>query len=300
MKPLIKFVGGKGWLLKGYAHMLPAPADIETYFEPFLGGAAVATHYIGKTTCVLSDMNARLIQMYDGVRHNPESVIERLHELTDWRTRPDGMFEANPVVFEDVRAAFNAPETSTTERAAQFIYLNRTDFNGLYRENRKGEFNAPIGKFKTCPTLCDEENIRAWSRAMNDKGTAFFCADFERFFAFAKPGTFMFLDPPYVPVSETANFSAYTAGGFGPEDQERLAEALHRLDRAGAKFLLTNAAEALPLYQDDWQVTVAAVGRSINSKGTKRGKVDEILVTNYPVWDLGSHATNTCSKQVQA
>src|SRR5271166_109311 len=288
MKPLLKWAGGKSWALKSYAHMFPDPADIDTYFEPFLGSAAVATRYIGKTTCVLSDANARLIQMYEGVRDNHASVIRRLQDLTDWRTRPDGMFEANPEVFERVRKAFNAPEPSTIERAAQFIYLNKTDFNGLYRENKHGEFNAPIGKFKTAPCVCDEENIIAWSRAMNNQGTAFYNIDFERLFSFAKPGTFFFLDPPYVPVSDTADFTSYTAGGFGSEDQARLVRGLSQLDRRGAKFLLTNAAEALPLYEG-WQVTIAPVSRSINSKGAKRGKVDEILVTNYPVWNVGSH-----------
>ena len=299
MQPLLKWAGSKRWLLKSYAHMLPDPSDIDSYFEPFLGSAAIASRYIGKTTCVLSDANARLVQMYDGVRDNPEGVIQRLRDFTDWRTRPDGMFEANPEVFDSVRAAFNAPESSVVERAAQFIYLNKTDFNGLYRENRKGEFNAPIGKFKTPPCVCDEENIRAWSKAMNDRGTAFFHADFEKFLTFAKPGTFFFLDPPYVPVSDTANFSAYTANGFGPEDQFRLSRGLSLLDRRGAKFLLTNAAEALPLYQG-WTVTVAPVSRSINSKGTKRGKVDEIIVTNYPVWDLGSHVSDSSLKEKQA
>jgi DNA adenine methylase len=299
VKPLLKWAGGKSWVLKSYVHMLPDPADIDTYFEPFLGGAAVATRYIGKTTCVLSDANARLVQMYNGVRDSPDVVVRRLEELTDWQQRPDGMFEANPQVFENVRAAFNAYEASAAERAAQLIYLNKTDFNGLYRENRKGEFNAPMGKFKTPPCVCDEENIQAWSRTMNDRGTAFFHADFEKLFMFAKPGTFYFLDPPYVPVSDTANFSAYTASGFSSEDQIRLAHGLALLDHKGAKFLLTNAAEALPLYQD-WHVTVAPVSRSINSKGAKRGKVDEILVTNYPVWDAGAHVSDSSLKEHQA
>jgi DNA adenine methylase len=173
-------------------------------------------------------------------------------------------------------------------RAVQFLYLNKTCFNGLYRENQKGEFNVPFGKY-TNPTICDEENIREWAKAMGSSGTAFYSVDFERLFSFAKPGTFFFLDPPYVPVSDTADFTSYTAAGFGPEDQARLARGLAMLDRRGAKFLLTNAAEALPLYGSTWHVTVAPVARSINAKGTRRGNVDEILVTNYPVWNLGTH-----------
>lgn len=282
MKPILKWVGGKRWLLERYAHMLPAPADITAYFEPFLGGGAVATRYIGKTTCVLSDVNTRLIQMYEGVRDEPEAVIGRLKQLV-----------YDPDVYDLVRRKFNAPVNDTqpnVARAVQFIYLNKTCFNGLFRENRKGEFNVPFGKY-TNPTICDEENIRAWSKAMSDNATAFYCIDFEKMLAFAKPDYFFFIDPPYVPVSDTADFTGYTAGGFGPEDQKRLVDGLSVLDQKGAKFLLTNAAEALPLYDGQgWNVQVAPVGRSINSKGTKRGKVDEILVTNYPTWDLGTHA----------
>jgi len=278
VKPILKWVGGKRWLLERYAHMLPAPADITAYFEPFLGGGAVATRYIGKTTCVLSDANVRLIQMYEGVRDNPEGVIEQLKVLP---------YKLD--VFLQVRKFFNEASDNTS-RAAQFIYLNKTCFNGLYRENKKGEFNVPFGKY-TNPTICDEENIRAWSKAMSDNATAFYSIDFEKMLAFAKPDYFYLIDPPYVPVSDTADFTAYTAGGFGPEDQKRLVDGLSVLDQKGAKFLLTNAAEALPLYDGQgWNVQVAPVGRSINSKGTKRGKVDEILVTNYPTWNLGTHA----------
>lgn len=280
MRPLLKWAGGKKWLVERYAHMLPDPADIQTYFEPFLGGAAVATRYIGKTTCVLSDVNARLIQMYEGVRDEPEAVIGRLKQL-----------EYRREVYNLVRRKFNEPVNDTqpnVARAVQFIYLNKTCFNGLFRVNKKGDFNVPFGKH-TNPTICDEENIRTWSAAMNNSGTAFYCVDFERLFSFAKPGCFYFLDSPYVPVSETADFTSYTAAGFGPEDQARLAKGLEMLDRRGAKFLLTNAAEAMPLYGSSWNVMVAPVARSINSKGTRRGNVDEILVTNYPVWNAGTH-----------
>ena len=286
MKPLLKWAGGKSWALKSYVHMFPNPADIDTYFEPFLGGAAIATRYIGKTTCVLSDANVRLIQMYEGVRDNPKGVIEDLKLL-----------KYDPDVYRRVRELFNSPANNTA-RAAQFLYLNKTCFNGLYRENKSGEFNVPFGKYSN-PLVCDEENIIAWSRAMNYQGTAFYAIDFERLFSFAKPGTFFFLDRPYVPVSDTADFTSYTASGFGPEDQARLARGLSQLDRRGAKFLLTNAAEALPIYQG-WPVTIAPVSRSINSKGAKRGKVDEILVTNYPVWNLGAHVTDSSLKEEQA
>jgi len=263
--------------------MLPDPADIDSYFEPFLGSAAVATRYIGKSTCVLSDANPRLIQLYEGVRDNPREVIRALKLLT-----------YHPDVYRDVRHAFNGP-ADNTERAAQFLYLNKTCFNGLYRENKKGEFNVPFGKYAN-PKICDEENIMAWSIAMNSRGTAFFLADFERMISFAQPGIFYYFDPPYVPVSDTANFTAYTSDGFGPSDQARLVRGLSQIDRRGAKFLLTNAAEAISLYPD-WHVTVAPVSRSINSKGAKRGKVDEILVTNYPVWDLGAHVGSSSLKE---
>lgn len=166
-------------------------------------------------------------------------------------------------------------------RAAWFIYLNRTCFNGLYRENSKGEFNVPIGRY-TSPVFCDEETIRAWSKALAQ--ASLLTCSWEHSMSNAERDEFVFIDPPYVPATKTANFTGYQAGGFGPEAQARLAESLGHLDGRGVKWMLTNSAEARYLY-DRWNTLSVPVRRAINSNGEKRQAVGEIIVTNY---DIGS------------
>ncbi len=270
MRSLLKWAGGKRWLLERYAHLLPDPATITAYREPFLGSGAVATHYIGRAPCVLSDKNDRLMAMYRGVRDYPDSVMDELRRLT--YDRP---------TYEQTRRFFNFDRNAAALYiAAWFIYLNKTCFNGLYRENRRGEFNVPFGRY-TNPTICDEETIRAWSKALaTARSTMLVAMGWQDALSSATAGEFVFLDPPYVPASDTANFTSYTASGFGPRDQEQLGAALRVLDGRGVKWMLTNSAEAAGLYSK-WNVMRVDVARPINSKGSGRGKVGEIIVGNY-------------------
>lgn len=268
MRALVKWAGGKSWLVDQFAHILPRPSDVAGYREPFTGSAAVAKYYLDKTRCALSDKNHRLMTMYRGVREDPGGVVSHLRSLA---------FDAD--TYTKVRRSFNHPSgvPMSHEIAAQFIYLNRAGFNGLYRENRRGEFNVPIGDYKN-PTICDEDSIRGWSTLLQDAELS--AQDWRTSTRDARPREFIFLDPPYVPKSKTSNFTAYQAGGFGPTDQEQLADELHVLNKRGCLWMLTNSSEARDLYRE-WYVTEADVARSINSNGKKRGAVKEIIVTNY-------------------
>lgn len=269
-RKLLKWAGSKSWILETHGHLFPAPETITGYREPFLGGGAIAGHYLGRTQCHLSDLNEHLMTMYRAVRDDPDDVIRLLRGLKYDRER-----------YLVTRSQFNyAPKVMPAERAAWMIYLNRTGFNGLYRENRKGEFNVPFGRY-TNPTICDEPLIRAWSEAL--QGSTLAHCDYMKTLAGAREGEFIFLDPPYVPASKTASFTAYQAGGFGRVDQERLIGELYLLDIRGIKWMLTNSAEARGLYESRWHVLDVQVARRINSKGSKRGKVGEIIVANFPL-----------------
>lgn len=273
---LLKWLGNKRYIPERYAHILPAPETITGYREPFLGSGAVAEHYLGATglggkplACWLSDANADLIAMYRAVRDMPETVIGCLRNYT---------FDRG--TYEMVRAAFNSrPSAGAALRAAWFIYLNRTCFNGLYRVNRKGEFNVPMGDYKD-PTICDPERILECSRILQHAHLA--ADDFATALDAAQSGEFVFLDPPYVAASSTANFTGYAAGGFGRSEQETLAEQLDNLDAKGCRFLLTNAdtPEARELY-DGWRIERVEARRSVSAKGKGRGMAGEILVANY-------------------
>jgi DNA adenine methylase len=262
---LLKWAGGKGWLVDSYPHLFP---ETKRFREPFLGGGAVAGHYLGRSTCILSDSNRDLIVTYAAVRDNPESVISELSRLT-----------FNPDTYAHVRHRFNGDRSASyADRAAWLIYLNRTCFNGLYRVNRRGKFNVPIGDYKN-PKFCDPDRIRKLSALLQDAILS--TLDFESALTLAGPDDFVFLDPPYVPVSKTANFTGYQAGGFGPADQARLAA---RLKSLCCHWLLTNAdtPEARALYAG-WHIEGVPARRSINSKGAKRRAVGELLVSNRPI-----------------
>lgn len=261
-KPFLKWAGGKGQLLEQLRPLFPR--EHGTYFEPFVGGGAV---FFDRrlAAAVLTDVNVELVECYGAVRDDVEAVIGALegHRYE----------EAH---YYEVRA--QAPR-SMVERAARTIYLNRVGYNGLYRVNRSGQFNVPFGRYVN-PTICDRENLRACSRAL--RGVVLEVRDFERAAHEARPGDFVYFDPPYVPVSDTANFTSYAPGGFGWEAHVQLAAVFRRLAVRGVHVMLSNS--DLPpvrgLYADFHVETVRA-SRHINSKAERRGKVTEIVVTSY-------------------
>jgi DNA adenine methylase len=269
--PFVKAVGGKTFLLPEILKRLPA--KINTYYEPFVGGGAVffalATERRFKRA-VIGDANEELMITYEAVAQDVDAVIRALKKH---------VYEE--AYYYAVRA--QKPRTIAA-RAARCIYLNKTGFNGLYRVNRKGEFNVPFGRY-TNPKICDEENLRAVAAVLRVSAPHVgvlhvMCLDFEKAVVSAKRGDVFFADPPYFPVSETANFTGYTKGGFTFDDQKRLRDVALRLKSRGVHVLLCNAdvPAARKLYAKGFKLHSVSVRRNVNSKATGRGPVGELLI----------------------
>jgi DNA adenine methylase len=267
----VKWAGGKSRLVSSILERLPA--TIETYHEPFVGGGAVFFALASQQRfrhAVLCDVNAELVDVYRGVKGDVKSVVALLSE---YRTRHslETYYETRQI----------DPNTlSLTERAARLIYLNKTGYNGLYRVNRSGQFNVPFGRYKN-PAICDEERLRAAARAL--KGVTIRVSDFETTCEQAKPGDAVYFDPPYVPLSKTASFTAYHSDVFGPDEHRRLASTFKRLSRHRVAAVLSNSDTEFTreLYdRRPFFFETVLMGRSINSKSTARGNVAEILVSN--------------------
>ena len=267
-RPFLKWVGGKGQLLEQLRPLLPGE-PWRRYFEPFVGSAALffALRPKGAT---LSDVNRELVDCYRAVQGHVEDVIRALarHEYDETR-----YYDVREQVPRDLPLA---------ERAARTIYLNKTGYNGLYRVNRAGRFNVPFGRYTNPGFASPEsfENLRACARAL--KGAKVCVRDFGDVVKRAKAGDFVYFDPPYVPVSETSDFTSYVPGGFGREDQERLAGIFEQLTDAGVRVMLSNSdtPSVRELYAR-FQIATVTAARSINSRANKRGKVREVVVTNY-------------------
>jgi DNA adenine methylase len=263
-RPFLKWAGGKSQLLSQFAPLFPA--SYGRYFEPFVGGCAVFFH-LGPRSATLSDVNAELIDCYQAVKDDVEAVIAALGAHVYER---DHFYRVRQI----------DPKTlSLPERAARTIYLNKTGFNGLYRVNSKGRFNVPFGRYEK-PRFCDPKNLRACAGAL--KTAALGVDDFAGVLKKAKKRDFVYFDPPYVPVSETSDFTAYIPGGFGWAEQERLAEVFDELDRRGVNVMLSNSdVPRLRELYGRYRVERVEAARSINSKATGRGKIAEIVVRNY-------------------
>ncbi|MEJ2733281.1 MAG: DNA adenine methylase [Anaerolineae bacterium] len=274
--PFVKWAGGKGQLLAQFQPYFPT--RFERYIEPFVGGGAVFYHLYNQgrlavKEVVLIDHVEELINGYRVIQGNVEALIQELerHEL----------HKLDADYYYRVRAWDRQPEyarRSDVERAARFLFLNRTCYNGLYRVNRKGQFNVPFGRYDN-PRVCNAGNLRAASRAL--QGVTLELGDFSRCLEWAGPGDFIYLDPPYHPLSDTSNFTSYTATAFGVEDQRRLADLFRELDGRGCQVMLSNSSTPLirELYQGYAQVEVQAI-RAISSRGDGRGAIPELLVLN--------------------
>ncbi len=277
--PFVKWAGGKSQLLSQFEPYFPT--SLGRYVEPFVGGGAVFFHLYrqgrlqGKEV-VLIDSIEELINCYRVVRDQSEALIAELEHHEAGKT--------DRAYYYRVRAWDRQPgyaRRGDVARAARFLFLNRTCYNGLYRVNRRGEFNVPFGRHRN-PTVCDAANLRAVSHAL--QGVRLLAADFERCLEVAQAGDFVYLDPPYHPLSATASFTSYTAGAFGVEDQQRLAEVFRRLDRRGCQLMLSNSCTPLieELYAGYQQLQVRA-NRPISARTDRRGAITELLVLNdYP------------------
>jgi len=270
-RPFLKWAGGKGQLLAELVARVERAKPFGHYHEPFVGGGALfftleGSRTLDKGAC-LSDNNASLIDAYLGVRNHVERVIKILLEHKKQHAKEH---------YYDVRS--NVPPR-LAERAARIIYLNRTCFNGLFRENSKGKFNVPMGSYKN-PRICDEENLRACAKAL--KRATVEQRPFETVLKRARAGDFVYFDPPYVPVSATSNFTSYDKGGFGEDSQRRLAEVFAELAQRGVKVLLSNSETPLvrELYRG-FEIETVYATRRVNSRADRRGKVPEVLVRNF-------------------
>ncbi len=271
-KPFLKWVGGKRQLLSDLLCRVDRLDSFRRYHEPFLGGGALFFELRGlgrldKTVSFLSDNNGNLIDAYKAIRRNVDAVVKwlRAHES---RHGKDYYYELRGYVPSDL-----------FERAARIIYLNRTCYNGLYRENRKGEFNVPFGKYKN-PRICDEENLRAVAEAL--QRTKIERRDFETVLDVAEPADLVYFDPPYHPVSKTASFTAYAKEGFGEESQRRLAAVFEQLADRGVKVILSNSdTDFVRELYDRFCIETVRATRAVNSRADRRGKVNEVIVTNF-------------------
>ncbi len=266
-KPFLKWAGGKRQLLDSLLAHTPPREKIGTYFEPFIGGAALF-FAVRPKKAVLGDVNLRLVRTYRGIQSDVEAVIAAL-ERHKKRHGSDYFYKLREK---------NVNRASDAELAAWFIYLNKTGFNGLYRVNSKDRFNVPFGRYAK-PNICDEENLRACSAAL--AGVAIVHGDFAQVVQGASRGDFAYFDPPYVPLSRTSDFTGYTSAGFGPDDQRRLRDTARALKARGVRVLLSNssAAGVRELYGEGFTVAEVSALRSVNSKASGRGAVAELVIT---------------------
>ena len=262
-RPILKWAGGKTGLLSQLTKHFPS--RFAKYFEPFLGGGAVFLALKDGVPAVLSDSNREIIDLYTVVRDRCDDLVRTLDDLASkyseefyYRVRSDDF--SDPV-----------------QRAARTVFLNKTGFNGLYRQNSKGGFNVPFGKRKRCPALYDEANLIAVGDRL--RRAELRCDDFATVIGGAGPGDFVYCDPPYEPLSKTSSFNAYKDGGFSQHEQERLRDACAEAAGRGAMVAVSNSSSSFikELYRG-FDIRTVMARRAINSKGDSRGEIEEILV----------------------
>lgn len=300
-RPFVKWVGGKNQLLEQFENYYPnelRKGIIKNYVEPFLGGGALffaLSQRYKIENAYLSDINKDLILTYQVIQQRPNDLLDFLeqyqkdYDQTEQEKRND-LFLAVRKHFNLQRFEINYKKLSDNwiSRAAQFIFLNKTCFNGLFRLNSKGEFNVPYGKYKTA-MIFDEPNILAVSKVLQNADIQ--QANYSSCFDKVNENTFVYFDPPYRPISQTASFTTYTGSEFKDKEQLQLAQFFQKLDREkGAKLMLSNSDPKNENPEDDffekafsgYNIFRVSAGRAINCNGDKRGKINELLITNYP------------------
>ncbi len=275
-KPFVKWAGGKRQLLKQFRDLgLYPPEEFDPitnmYYEPFVGGGAVFFDLLPKRA-VLSDINKELVITYNVIKNNVEELITLLKKHVY-----DNSY------YLKIRSQ-NVNNLSDLEIASRFIYLNRTGFNGLYRVNKKGEFNVPFGRYIN-PVICDEDNLRRVSAVLQN--ITITNQDYREAIKSAKAGDFIYLDPPYYPISPTSSFTAYTAEKFLEKEQIELRNLFIELNRGGCYVMLSNSDTTFihSLYSGIEGVMINKINasRAINSKSSSRGKINELLIINYKI-----------------
>ena len=291
LKPFVKWVGGKSQLVEQIEKMLPTDGEkvLTKYAEPMVGGGALFFSILSKydfEELYISDINAELINAYQAVKNDVDNLIAKLNEMQMLFLPMDE--NGRKYFYYTIRERFNSTELTeetATEKAAQFIFLNKTCFNGLYRVNRKGQFNVPMGAYKN-PTICDDENLRNIHEALQN--VTIVCGDYSLSKSFIDKDTFVYIDPPYRPISETSGFTAYNTDVFDDDEQIRLAKFIDEINLSGAKIVLSNSDPKNVNEEDNffddlyknYKINRVEASRAINSKGDKRGKINELLICN--------------------
>ena len=290
-KPFLKWAGGKTQLISEIEKNLPHFAIKRkfTYVEPFVGSGAVLfwvlSEFAHMEKAVINDINEDLINTYKTIQSMPKELISVLENLQGEYHSLENSTDKKSEYYYKKRTLFNNRKQGQIEHSALFIFLNRTCFNGLYRVNRKNEFNVPMGSYKK-PTICDKSNILAVSKALQK--VELLCGDFEQTVNYTSSNTFFYFDPPYKPLSETSSFNSYAKDEFNDEEQIRLKNFCDKLDSLGHSWILSNSDVKGKnpddnffddLYSDYWIDRVWA-SRSVNANPEKRGKLTELLINN--------------------
>lgn len=274
-KPFVKWAGGKRQLIPILNENLPK--EMGSYYEPFLGGGALLFHLLTENPsqkCHISDLNSDLVLAYVTIRDRIDSLIESL------KNHQRNYQKDSKPYYYSVR---ESQPRSQVEKTSRLIFLNRTCFNGLYRVNSKGKFNVPLGRY-TNPNIVNEENLRSVGQILKSKKVKIDCRDFASVLNDAKEGDLVYFDPPYQPVSSTANFTSYTNKDFTFEDLNRLAELCFKLNSKGCKVLLSNSdsKKVSKIFDSkSWNIQKIEANRAINSNSTKRTGHFELLIKNY-------------------
>lgn len=269
--PVLKWVGGKRQLLDVLVPLVPK--NYKTYCEPFLGGGALLFK-LQPQTAFVNDVNEDLMTVYEVIRDDVDGLIAILnthennsnyyYKIRDW--------DRNKELYAKL---------SKTEKAARILYLNKTCFNGLFRVNNAGEFNSPFGNYRN-PNIVNAPTLRAVSNYFNTANIVFSSQDYQTTLESLPNNTFVYLDPPYDPVSNTSNFTGYAKGGFGRDEQIRLRKCCDDLNKRGVKFMLSNSAtDFIKEQYSAYNIAIVKARRAINSVATKRGDVEEVVIRNY-------------------
>ena len=273
-KPFVKWAGGKRQLMSELEKNFPT--KFGTYLEPFLGGGAVMFDLLAKRSnlkCNVSDLNSDLVLAYVTIRDRISRLIESLENHSKNYHKDSTRY------YYEVR---DQEPKNQIEKVSRLLFLNKTCFNGLYRVNSKGKFNVPMGRY-TNPNIVNKENLQIVSKALQTEKIKISCRDFESVINDAKKGDFVYFDPPYQPVSDTANFTSYTHRDFTEDDLERLVDLANRLDSKGCNVLLSNSNSKTvkKLFSSEWNITEIKANRAINSNSQKRTGHKEIIIKNY-------------------
>lgn len=271
VRPFLKWAGGKRQLLPEINKYVPK--KYKTYYEPFLGGGAIL-FYLQPKNATINDSNTELINCYEVIRDSVDELIEDLKKHQNEEAYYYEMRELDrTITYKD--------NYDKVQRASRILYLNKTCYNGLFRVNSQGQFNVPFGRYKN-PNILDEAVLRAVNKYLNHNQVKIINTDFEKAILDAKKGDFVYFDPPYDPVSQTASFTGYDVNGFDRNEQERLKNVFDDLTSRGCQALLSNAyTEFIVDLYSSYKIEKISATRAINSNALKRGKIYEVLVRNY-------------------